>query len=405
MRAGSPRLFSTAGGNFLVLCNGADSVRNYDGTTWTTPAITGVTSANLIQVASWKRRLWFVEKSSTKAWYLPTDSIAGAANSLDLGAVFRLGGKLTRIISASFDSFGQGLSDFIGFLSTNGELAVYNGTDPSTVGTFALVGVFRLGTPIGDRCTYQSGGDAVIITNDGALSLMQMLRVDRTEAPRAAITDKIAPLFVQAWQDYGTNYGWQIIGYPSAHLVIVNVPTASTTAVQYVMNAITGAWCRWTNQNAACWALFNDLPYFGAQSGGIVYRADTGTADNTAAISWTMRQAFNGCGNPARLKFFKMLRPILTVNAPVIPNIGIDVDYAETTLAGTSSIAVTGSLWDTAIWDSSVWGGTSLTALPWASVGKIGRVVSPKMAGTAIGLEMQLNAFDLMFEPAQVPTL
>jgi hypothetical protein len=31
--------FTTAGGSFLVLCNGADSVRNYDGTTWTTPSI------------------------------------------------------------------------------------------------------------------------------------------------------------------------------------------------------------------------------------------------------------------------------------------------------------------------------------------------------------------------------
>ena len=28
-------MFTTAGGSFLVLANGADSVRNYDGTTWT----------------------------------------------------------------------------------------------------------------------------------------------------------------------------------------------------------------------------------------------------------------------------------------------------------------------------------------------------------------------------------
>ena len=41
-------MFTAGGGDYLVACNGADSVRNYNGTTWSTPSITGVTSANLI---------------------------------------------------------------------------------------------------------------------------------------------------------------------------------------------------------------------------------------------------------------------------------------------------------------------------------------------------------------------
>ncbi|MEQ1672141.1 MAG: hypothetical protein ABL893_14885, partial [Hyphomicrobium sp.] len=72
-------MFSTAGGNFLVAANGVDSVRNYDGTTWTTPAITNVTSANLITVTVHQSRLWFCEKNTLKIWYLPATSIAGAA--------------------------------------------------------------------------------------------------------------------------------------------------------------------------------------------------------------------------------------------------------------------------------------------------------------------------------------
>ena len=47
---------NTAGGDFLYMVNGSDSPLLYDGTTWTaitgvsTPAITGVTTSNLIHV-------------------------------------------------------------------------------------------------------------------------------------------------------------------------------------------------------------------------------------------------------------------------------------------------------------------------------------------------------------------
>jgi hypothetical protein len=78
--------------------------RNFDGTTWTTPSITGVTSATLINVASYKTRLWFVQKDTTKAWYLGTSSISGAATSLEMGDKFREGGKLLHIGSLSRDS-------------------------------------------------------------------------------------------------------------------------------------------------------------------------------------------------------------------------------------------------------------------------------------------------------------
>ncbi|MEQ1652155.1 MAG: hypothetical protein ABL897_06690, partial [Hyphomicrobium sp.] len=85
-------MFATTGGNYLVCCNGIDDVRNYDGTTWTAPAITNVTSGNLINVAVHMSRLWFTEKNTLKVWYLPTGAIAGAATSIDFGPLSRLGG-------------------------------------------------------------------------------------------------------------------------------------------------------------------------------------------------------------------------------------------------------------------------------------------------------------------------
>ena len=90
---------TSAGTTYLVACNGTDAVRNYDGSSWTSPSITasGTSSANFIQVCPFKNRLWFVEKNTTNAWYLSTNSISGTANKQSLGAQFSLGGSLVAI--------------------------------------------------------------------------------------------------------------------------------------------------------------------------------------------------------------------------------------------------------------------------------------------------------------------
>src|ERR1044072_1268791 len=71
--------FSNSGGNWLIAVNGSQPRQLFNGTAWTTaPAITGVDSARLINVFSAKRRMWFIERASTRAWDLATDAIRGA---------------------------------------------------------------------------------------------------------------------------------------------------------------------------------------------------------------------------------------------------------------------------------------------------------------------------------------
>jgi hypothetical protein len=397
-------MFSNAAGNFLIAVNGADGLYTYDGTTWATQTVTGVAPETFFQVASWKRRLWFAEQNSSKAWYLGTDAIAGAATELNLGSVWRSGGTLVRIIATSYDTTASGAQDYIGFVSSKGEIALYQGTDPSTAGTFGLVGVYLLGAPVGNRSSYQSGGDTVVLTNDGALSLLEMMRVgDRTAAPRAAITDKIGSLLSSDWSLYGSLFGWQIVGYPAAHLAILNVPTSTSTARQYVMNAITGAWCQWTGHNAACWSLFNEALFFGGFD-GVVYKADSGTSDNGNAIPWSLKTSYQDFGSAGVSKRFTMLRPILLLNGNSGFEIGLDVDYGNADIFGVLSAAITAALWDVALWDVDVWGGQSVIR-NWASVGSIGRVAAAQLRGESLGVELTLNAFDVMMEPSLVPGL
>jgi hypothetical protein len=392
--------FTNAAASFLIAVNGADGVRTWNGTTWATQTITGVTAANLFCVTTWKRRVWFGEQGTTKAWYLATDAVSGAANAIDLGGVWRHGGAIAGIIAPTFDSSAVGLEDYIGFISTRGELALYRGTDPANPTTFELQGVFLLGAPIGRRFFIQTGGDFALMNVDGVVSLTQALGLDRSVVARTSVTDKITRLFTEAVQQYGSNFGWSLTVFPEGHRVIVNVPISTTVAIQYVMNTLSGAWCRYTNHNAACWATWQGNLYFGGQAGGIVYRADFGTSDNGNDIPWGLKTAFSDFKVPSRLKRFTLLRPLIQATDNPNASIALDVDYGDQPAQNVPSFTNTSALWDSAVWDVSSWGGTQ-TIRPWVSLGKIGYVGAVRMAGQTRGFTMQLSAFDIVFEPAQ----
>ena len=395
--AWSHTMMATSGGNFLVMVNGADGVRTHDGTTWATQSITGATAANLSFIWQHKRRLWFVEKASTSAWYLPVDSIAGAAAELDIGPLLSLGGRLVAGASWSLDG-GAGLDDYLVMISSAGQLVVYQGTDPSDANAWSLVGVFRLAPPIGPRCFVNVGGDVAVLTIEGIFSLQGVLQLDRAAADGASVTNKINTLFARDAALYGANNGWQMLTYPKGRMAIVNVPTSATTSHQYVMNALTGAWCKFTGQNATCWSRFNEDLFFAAA--GTVYKADTGTNDNGAAIPGDMLTAFNYMGGRGQLKQFLMIRPILTATGRVNPAIQLNFDFKEQT---PTNVPLTtfggGSVWDTAKWDVDVWAGSEETSAVWSSSFGLGYCAAVRMKTLSTGVSIKVNAFDVTFQP------
>lgn len=393
--------FTTAGGAFLVCANGADSVRNYDGTSWTTPSITGVTSSTLINVASYGQRLWFVQADSTKAWYLPTNSIAGAAVAFDLGSVFQRGGKLKIIVPLSYGT-ATGGSDFLAFISSTGEIALYSGSDPASPTTWTLAARFRVGAPVGDRAALRVSGDAALITEDGIVSIRQMAQLDRggSGAEKATITDKINDLFANAFGSYGALYGWQCLAYPRGHRALINVPTSTTTAFQYVMNLQTGAWCKFEGMDGLCWGLYGEDIYFGT-SAGTVYKAENGTDDAGAAIAWEIRTAFWDCG-VKELKRMTNIRPMIGANSSVSLAFGVDMDFANTMPSLSDAFSTpspSGALWDVAQWDVDLWVGDDEIYRDWYAVNAvIGNYASVHMRGTASGLSAKMYAVDAMYE-------
>lgn len=371
--------FTNSGATYLVICNGADSVRNYNGSAWSTPAITGVSSSDLIHVNVHKKRLWFTQVSTTKAWYLPVDAIAGAATSFELGSVFSRGGYLMGMTTWTKDG-GSGPDDYAVFISSRGQVAVYQGTDPSSANTWALVGVFDYAAPIGRRCFCKFGADVLLLTVQGVFPLSQTFAVDQSSAGAVALTKNIQQAVVDAGRDYKANYGWELCVYAKGTQLILNVPTSENrTSIQYVMNTLTGAWCKFTNQNANSWAVYNDKLFF-SDSTGSVFEADVGSADISTPITAIGQCAYQSFRSPGNLKRFTMLQPLVTSTNENRPSLGISTDFIETSEMSTASVQASSgtTVWDTATWDTSTWAGAASQTSDWVSIPALGRFASVK---------------------------
>lgn len=397
---------STPGGNFMLCVNGVDKLYGFDGTNWWHDGdgahdITGVNSNTFIHVNLFKSRVWFTQVNSTKAWYLGINSIAGAATAFDIGSLLRLGGYLMGIVTWTIND-SSGTQEYLAFVSSEGEVLVYQGYDPAFASTFSLAGHFRIGRPIGRRFYTKVGSDIVMLTADGVIMLSKALLSDRS-APQEAISNKIVNLVSNDVIAYANNFGWQLVLYPMGNKLIINVPqTERARSYQYVQNTITNAWSTfgyfdstsaWTS---FCYEIFNDSIYFGGF--GAVYQCDVGSTDNGGNIISTVKPAFSYFGSKAIQKLFLMIKPYFLAAGSVVASIGINLDFTDA--VPTSSIPVTGSnnvsLWNVALWNVSYWSQAGTVTHAWQSVTGVG-VAGTTRISIAAKQPVSLEAIDYMF--------
>ncbi len=366
--------------NYILCVNGVDSnILSYNGTAWATQTITGAGSAIFAGINIFKRRVWLVPINSTIVYFLGTDAITGAATAQDLGPFMSKGGYLMAMGTWTVDG-GQGPDDLAVFITSRGQVIIYKGTDPTNANAWALVGVFDLPNPIGRRCFLRLGSDLLLITNQGVLPLSQSLPFDPSASRSVAITNRIQNAMTQAAQMYGANYGWQLITFPQQYLIILNIPQVeSRTQVQYVQNALTGAWTQFNGWNANCFEIFNDSLYFGDNNGN-VNLAYAGGLDLVTPILGDVQCAFNYLDEPGRLKNANMIRPFLVADGTLTPTIQIDVDFGTASVSAPVTILTpSGAVWDSSLWDSATWSSGSVTVINWLSVNALGTALAVRM--------------------------
>ncbi len=390
-------MFGTAGGNFLYMVNGVDAPVYWNGSTFTTPTLSGVTATNIVDVISHHRRLFFAFNDSLIIGYLPVNSLAGTVATFDLGGLCNKGGKIQALASWTRDG-GSGPDDIFVAITSEGEVILYSGLDPSTAADWVLVGSsFSIGKPIGQRCVENVGSEVIVTTQDGAIPLSTMLPIDRVGAASKSLSDNIQNSFITSARSYGATFGWQSIHYPQGSYALFNVPISSVTSHQYVVNTQTGAWCRFIGQDAACWSLYNGDLYYGGTTGGVVYKADTGTSDSGANIEFTIKPAFNYFGKRGVNKLFSLCRPHFTSNGQMNVAIDMNIDFDNTAPTSIPSATVLdAALWDTSLWDQADWANDINTA-DWITVYGIGDCATPIIRGAENSLTLKFSAYDVIY--------
>lgn len=388
--------FGATGGHFLSLVNGTDTAIEYDGTTWSTATIThaSLTGTDKLSTnAVFSERLWFGEKDTFNVYYTATRAKSGATTQLPLASLFKLGGSLNSIITVTDAT--QTLADYIGFLSTQGELIAYSG-DPA--GTWTKAAHFVLPRPIvkGMRAWQKYGTDALVVTTDGVLSIRNAIAQDRVDGA-AKFSEKIRNAINGEIASNGSKNGWCLVYHPTGTKLVVNVPTASYSASrQYVMNTQTNAWCRFTGWHWFHFAVTGDVLYAGGS--GILVKADTGTADNTSPIRTDGKQAFNYFGARGRGKSVKLIRPVLSMNGTAQVAAHINVDFADVPASGFQAIAGgSGDPWGAGMWSAAWVGGTAINRR-WRSVKGYGTAIAPRLETQTEDVSLSWAATDLLIE-------
>lgn len=355
--------FTTPAGSYLLAADpsGGTSLQIYDGATWAVASITGMTLNTVVSIAVAKRRLWFAHRNSSTAYYLPVSSIAGAATAFPLGQVFSRGGALVAIGNWTIDG-GDGQDDYTVFVSSNGEVALYKGTDPSTSATFTLVGVYYIGEPLNYQCLAKFGGDLLYLSQNGLFPLSKAL-LSATVNYRSAFTAKIETAFAEAVAQYSVpsvsgvnNDNWSMCVYPTGSFLLINIPITSTYSVQYVMNTITGAWTTFSGWASTCFEVFQGRLFFTTPTS--VAEGWVGTSDFGANITGRVQQAYSSLGSPGRSKLVPLIRPILEMTESTEIRYSLNTDYSPA--LNYSLVQLTGteySLWGTGVWGTALWGG------------------------------------------------
>lgn len=364
-------MFSNAAdnGQHLIICNGVDLPKSFNGTAINTLTMTGIPSPNDLNFPfAFKGRLYFAADDMLGFYYLPVGQIQGALTFFDLAQVSKLGGHLVAIASYS-ESAGEQINDYIVFITSRGECIVYSGTDPSSASAWAIVGRYYAATPIGKRCAFNLNGELIILTLEGAVPFSEIRRVGSSQGRGVgtnqfgAITTKLGRFISDFNGNAGVN-GWQGTQYSRSGWLILNVPATATPSgdyYHYVMNVNTGAWCRFTNWNGMCFAVFNSRLYFGRYD-GYVMLGDEGRNDDGEDININVKQAYNyftqanEIGNV--IKKFQWAQLFVASDGTPPLSGSFSVNFKETQPSYLTGIAdPEGAEWDLASWDTSDWAG------------------------------------------------
>ena len=352
-------LHSNPGTTNLLIANGSDGVWRFDGTYWTPCAITSAQAhraldpKTLTNIIIHHRRVWFIEANSFRIWYLELDAVQGQAHCIDLSAVCRAGGSLVAMASQT-KLGGRSAQDALICITSNGEMVVYDGSDPAHAQTWSLGAVYDVPSPVGQRCLLRYGGDLLYASQQGLLPVSGLIAKPDPERPLTALSDEIRKAWEAAARTGINSPMWSVVDSEYHRLTLINAPTY-TGSVQLVKSA-EGGWSAFVGLNATCWLELGDDLFFG-RGDGTVWRLGGDRDDGQPIVAYCV-EAYSKFGTGAR-KSFKRINPVYDTPARLRSRLELSVNYAALpAVKGSNSPYLSGD-WT---WDQMSW---AMTPMPW----------------------------------------
>lgn len=387
---------------------GGEAVADGASSEASTTAITGVDTSDLSHVWKFKSRLFFVEKNTMTVWYLPVDSIGGTANDFSLSGTFQRGGSIKFGATWSTDA-GDGMDDMCVIVSDQGEVALYQGTDPSNASTWALIGRYDISPPLGKNAHVSAGGDLLVATTDGIIPMSQVRVKDPAAVAFAAVTRGIRPIWAV---EAARNTDNVILEKWSANnLLMVCLPNSTR---MLTANLQTGAWAQqMAGWAGSCVALHDGNAYLGKADGFIRQLDVTGLDDDEAFVARYAHSPVD-FGNAASYKVAQLVRYSFfsTFSFSYKAEIGTDYNVEFGSAPGYAVIDFDVLIWDNGQnWDSgALWGSDSesseaVLTTEWRAVSGAGYALAPMLQITsAVGakLDIELVGIDMTYEEGGV---
>jgi hypothetical protein len=420
------RNFQNAAGSFLLTCNHEGGYFTFAGPGFssgfsngfsvagtgftqikagTTPGdINGADPDTFAYLMVWKKRLWFVEKNSSRAWYLPPEQITGEVKQFDFGSQFRHGGNLVALANWTIDG-GEGIDDLLVAVGSNGDIVIYKGYDPDQAGSdpnaFQLHGIWYAGPlPAGRRQVDPYGGDVHILTSRGTMPLSKLTQTSTIEQEmNVTISSKIDPVLTELISQFANSEDWYLKILPNEDLTVIGVPqtTGSRTVRQFTMVNTTNAWSDFEDLPVKCLLNHDHLTFGGTSkasgAGGEVYLMFLDKTDNVPLtgepgdfIQARVIPAYAALGQASQYKSVPMVKPkILSTRNPTY-SIKVLADYEFPGFSSSSPPQPTEqALWDRANWNQAKWAGTLTPILSWIGTSGGGYVITAQVDFQAEG--------------------
>jgi hypothetical protein len=346
--------FSTTTDSFLLCVSPGAGYWTYSAASgWVnrTATTTGLPST-VRTVSVWKQRVWFTVEDDSRVYYMNSvNAITGGVTAFPMGHLLRNGGYVNSLINWTVDA-GFGIDDFLVVVGSQGDVGVWQGTDPTNASTFELKGIWYVG-PVPRYGRYYSpyGGDVVIVSQLGLVPMSKLISgTFNVDMQNVGLDAKIQSVLGPLIQDVIEDQQFNVFTVPSEQILVLGLPPTLTgfknlllengfvllqenndnilfqtdidgVFLQYAMNLSTGSWCEFSNLPMYCSTLLRGKLYFGSLS-GVTNRGFYGDYDGVLQngtggehLIGDYQTAFSDFGVPSQLKSFSMVRNVFSASS------------------------------------------------------------------------------------------